>query len=102
MKEKTNLQSYCVDLLDVSACFERLLRANNWGEKLCTLQFPPCNKRDTAHTQPILFILTALRSDQRQGGRIYSQRVEAEPVPVCANGLQQSGCRESGAAGPRC
>lgn len=55
MKEKTNLQSYCVDVLDVSACFERLLSMNNWGEKLCTLQFPPAIRGKTAYTQPMLF-----------------------------------------------
>lgn len=69
MKQNTNLQSYCVDLLDVSACFERL-RVNNWGEKLCTLGLPPCNKRDTAHAQPILFILAVLQNDHGQEGSV--------------------------------
>lgn len=40
MKEKTNLQSYCVDIVDVSVRFVRLIRINNGGEKLCTLRFP--------------------------------------------------------------
>lgn len=69
MKEKTNLQSYCVDILDVSACFERLLRMNNWGEKLCTLQFPPCNKRgDCLHSTHALLSFLILQNDQRQEG----------------------------------
>lgn len=68
VKEKTNLQSYCVDIVDVSVRFVRLIRINNGGEKLCTLRFPsPLHWVRTAYTRPTLFHPSSFSRATKEG-----------------------------------